>query len=123
MAKKPIHDLSQLGHLSSGGLVYSTETGRIEATEPEPDVPTLPPAQQDLRITLDKRLKGGKQATVVYRFEGRTEDLEALGKRLKTVCSVGGTVKDGEIILQGNVLDRVQAELKKLGYRFKLAGV
>ena len=118
MAKKRLDDLSALG-----GLVYSTEGGRIEAPEPSDTANTLPPPQQDLRITLDKRLKGGKQATVIYRFVGAEADLEALGKRLKTVCSVGGTVKDGEIILQGNVLDRVEAELRRLGYRFKRAGV
>ena len=106
-----------------GGLVYSTESGRIEQPDPTEEPATLPPQQQDLRLTLDKRLKGGKQATVVYRFVGTSDDLEVLGKRLKTVCGVGGSVKDGEVLLQGNVLEKVKAELTKLGYRYKVAGV
>jgi translation initiation factor 1 len=105
-----------------GGLVYSTG-----GVQPQPQLddasPTLPPRQQDLRITLDKKLKGGKQATVVYNFAGTDADLEALGKILKTHCGVGGSVKNGEIILQGNCLDKVQAKLRALDYRFKLAGV
>lgn len=115
---KKSNSLSELG-----GLVYSTESGRIDAPEPDTEGATPAPREQDLRITLDKRLKGGKQATVIYRWQGRTEDLEALGRELKAVCGVGGSVKDGEIILQGNVLTRVQAELTRRGYRFKLAGV
>ncbi len=114
---KKTNSLSDLG-----GLVYSTDSGRIDAPEPDTDA-TPAPRQQDLRITLDKRLKGGKQATVIYRWQGRTEDLEALGRELKAACGVGGSVKDGEIILQGNVLTRVQAALTHRGYRFKLAGV
>ena len=91
--------------------------GEAEAQE------TLPPTQQDLRITLNKRLKGGKQATVVYNFVGSDDALTELAKLLKLKCGVGGSAKDGEIILQGNCLEKVQAELRRLGYKFKLAGV
>lgn len=107
---------------ATGGLVYST--GDLPPNpQPGETVATLPPRQQDLRITLDKKLKGGKVATVVYNFVGKDEDLEALGKTLKAHCGVGGSVKNGEIILQGNCLDKVQAKLRTMEYRFKLAGV
>ncbi len=104
------------------GIVYSTDPDYrplVEDDEPE----TPPPAKQDLRITLDKKLKAGKKATVVYKFVGKQSDLEELGKALKTACGVGGTVKNGEIILQGDHLEKVKAELTKLGYKFKVAGV
>jgi translation initiation factor 1 len=107
------------------GLVYSTH-GAPETTESETnfdETPTLEPRKQSLRITLDKKMKGGKKATVIYNFVGKPADLEALGKHLKTRMSVGGTVKDGEIILQGDCLDKVKTELTALGYGFKVAGV
>ena len=112
------NDLSQLG-----GLVYSTNPDALAPNDDVPNEDHLPPQKQDLRITLDKRLKGGKQATVIYQFQGPSSALEALGKQLKTACGVGGSVKDGEIILQGNCLTKVQELLRKEGYRFKLAGV
>ncbi|MCS7086341.1 MAG: translation initiation factor [Bacteroidia bacterium] len=104
------------------GIVYSTDPDfrpTIEDEEPQ----TLPPHKQDLRLTLDKKLKAGKKATVVYNFVGKSADLERLGKALKAACGVGGTVKNGEIILQGDHLEKVKNELTKMGYRFKLAGV
>lgn len=104
------------------GIVYSTDPDfqpLVEDDEPE----TLPPGKQDLRITLDKKLKGGKKATVVYKFVGKQSDLEQLGKALKSACGVGGTAKNGEIILQGDHLEKVKAELAKMGYKFKVAGV
>jgi len=107
----------------AGGLVYSTASDYDLTPEPAEQQATLPPQQQDLRVTLDKKLKGGKKATVVYKFVGTADDLEALGKRLKTVCGVGGSVKDGEIILQGDCLQKVGDELKKLGYKYKFAGI
>lgn len=118
---RPNSDLSSLG-----GLVYSTDPSALAAAaqlDAAPATEALPPNKQDLRVTLDKRLKGGKQATIIYQFVGPDEALEELGKRLKTVCGVGGSVKNGEIILQGNCLDKVQQELKRQGYRYKLAGV
>lgn len=112
-------DLSQLG-----GLVFSTHPQEVLPSADAPaEAIALPPQQQDLRITLDKKLKGGKVATVVYAFQGPEAELQELGKTLKTACGVGGAVKNGEIILQGNHLQRVQQELRRLGYRFKLAGV
>ena len=108
---------------NESGIVYSTDPEWQPEESPEEDLTLILPAQQDLRITLDKKLKGGKQATVIYRFVGSENELTALAKQLKTACSCGGTAKNGEIILQGNCLDKVQTELCRLGYRFKLAGV
>jgi len=108
---------------SSGGLVYSTHpdaTSRHEEEQDERETP--PPAKQDLRVLIDRKLKGGKAATIVYQFVGRDEDLEALARQLKQSCSVGGSVKNREIILQGDCRDRVCALLEKWGYRYKKAG-
>jgi translation initiation factor 1 len=103
------------------GIVYSTDPD-YRPVVPDDEPETLPPGKQDLRVTLDKKLKGGKKATVIYNFVGKSADLEALGKALKTVCGVGGSVKNGEIILQGEHLEKVKAELTRRGYKFKLAG-
>lgn len=115
--RKKVNSLADIG-----GLVYSTEP--IPEVEPEPALSNaLPPNKQDLRVTLDKKLKGGKKATIVYNFVGDYEEWEALGKALKQKCGVGGTVKGDEIILQGNCLEKVKAELTERGYRFKVAGI
>jgi translation initiation factor 1 len=110
---------------SAGGLVYSTHpaTEHHVPDTTRADISTPEPRKQSLRITLDKKMKGGKKATVIYNFVGTHPDLEALGKHLKTRMSVGGTVKDGEIILQGDCLEKVKTELTALGYGFKVAGV
>ena len=84
----------------NGGLVYSTDPDyRAEALEEE-EVTKLLPQHQNLRIHL-LRLKGNKVATVIREFRGSVAELEALGKEIKQKCGSGGTVKDGEIILQG----------------------
>lgn len=103
------------------GMVYSTDPDFEVNDDYGDESETLPPQQQDLRIHLD-RLKGNKIATVVRGFEGSDADLKDLGKMLKSKCGVGGTAKDGEIIIQGNQRNKVGDELKKLGYRFKFSG-
>jgi len=105
----------------SGGIVYSTDPDLISKFSEEEEALTLEPGAQNLRIWLD-RLKGGKVATVIRGYIGNTEDLEALGKRLKTVCGVGGSVKNHEVLLQGDVRAKVCKELDKSGYKYKLAG-
>lgn len=103
------------------GVVFSTNPDYKYETEREEECSTLPPQQQNLRIWLD-RLKGGRVATVVRGFVGSADDLAALGKELKTKCGVGGTAKDGEIIIQGDHRDRVMELLQKGGYRCKKSG-
>lgn len=99
------------------GTVYSTnpdfEYNYSDETE---GVNDLPANQQKLRVHLE-RLKGNKEATIVRGFIGVDETLEILGKLLKTKCGVGGSVKDGEIMIQGNHRDKVVELLIKEGYK------
>ena len=82
----------------------------------EEEEETLPKEKQLLRIALDKRNRGGKAVTLVTGFRGTTGDLEALGKFLKVKCGVGGSAKDGEIIVQGDLRPKVLEILQKEGY-------
>ena len=102
-------------------MVFSTNPDYNYETSNEAEQETLAPAKQNLKIWLD-RLKGGRVATVVRGFVGSDDDLSALGKELKKSCGVGGTAKDGEIIIQGDHRDRVLELLTKAGYRCKKAG-
>ena len=77
------------------------------------------PAQQKLRVSYERKGRGGKEVTLVSGFVGTTDDLEALAKLLKTRCGVGGSAKDGEIIIQGNRTDRVKEVLREQGYPVK----
>lgn len=98
------------------GIVYSTNPD-FDFQNDEPEEDALPPAnQQKLRVSLDRKQRGGKEVTLVTGFKGPQSDLEALGKMLKTKCGVGGTVKDGEILIQGDHRERVLQILLKEGY-------
>ena len=101
------------------GVVYSTNPDFKYTVEEEPEPETLPPAKQRLIVAIDRRQRAGKQVTLVKGFTGTSEDLSALGKALKTRCGVGGTAKDGEITLQGDLRDKVVALLQGLGYNAK----
>ena len=103
------------------GVVFSTNPDFQYETSAESSAETLAPEKQNLRVWLD-RLKGGRVATVVRGFVGSDADLADLGKELKKSCGVGGTAKDGEIIIQGDHRDRVCELLTKAGYRCKRAG-
>ena len=103
------------------GVVFSTNPDYQYETDKEVQATTLAPEKQNLKVWLD-RLKGGRVATVVRGFVGSDEDLTTLGKELKKSCGVGGTTKDGEIIIQGDHRDRVVELLTKAGYRSKRAG-
>ncbi|MBQ4126931.1 MAG: translation initiation factor [Alistipes sp.] len=103
-------------------MVYSTNPD-FEYTTQEPEqAETLPPSQQNLRVWLDRKQRGGKQVTLVKGFVGSDDDLAELGRMLKSRCGVGGSAKDGEIIIQGDHRDRVVELLVAAGYRCKKAG-
>ena len=104
------------------GVVYSTNPDFAYADSQPAPTATLPPAQQQLRVQLDKKQSGGKQVTLVTGFVGLDADLQTLGKLLKSKCGVGGSAKDGEIVVQGDHRDPVLALLLKAGYKAKKAG-
>ncbi|KAA6348151.1 hypothetical protein EZS27_004425 [termite gut metagenome] len=105
-------------------VVYSTDPGFNYETETgSADTVAVAPGKQSLRVELDRRKRGGKTVTLVTGFIGSENDLKALGKLLKAKCGVGGAVKDGEIIIQGDVKQRVWELLRKEGYeRTKIVG-
>lgn len=98
------------------GFVFSTDPN-FKFEEEEQDQTTLPAAQQPLRIILDTKHRAGKAVTLIYGFKGNEADLEDLGKKLKSLCGSGGSVKDGEIIVQGDHRDKVLQWLQKNGYK------
>lgn len=104
------------------GTVYSTNPDFRYTTDEVEEEPTLPPAEQRLRVWLDRRQRAGKTATIVRGFRGTTADLESLGRMLKQRCGVGGSVKEGEILIQGDHRDRVVELLLAAGYGCKKAG-
>ena len=98
------------------GVVYSTNPDYQYQYDDEPMAETLPPARQRLRVTLDRHHRGGKTVTLVTGFVGTDDDLQALGRTLKSRCGVGGAAKDGEIIIQGDHRPRLLEILKAEGY-------
>lgn len=102
-------------------IVYSTNKDFHFEIEPESSV-TLPPQQQNLRIMLDKKHRSGKAVTLITGYVGNEEDLKDLGKKLKSKCGVGGTVKDNEILIQGDFRDKIIELLLKENYKVKKAG-
>ena len=97
-------------------MVYSTNPDFAYDYGEEQEEATLAPEKQTLRVWRDTKGRGGKVATIVRGFVGSTDDLEALGRDLKRGCGVGGSVKEGEIIIQGDHRDRVTALLLQKGY-------
>jgi translation initiation factor 1 len=109
MSKKKIQSL--------GGLVYSTDPNFKLPDESFEQQETIEPSQQKLKIRLDTKHRAGKAVTLVEGFIGTTADMEELGKKLKSFCGTGGSVKDGEIIVQGDNRDKVLQWLLKNGYK------
>lgn len=97
-------------------IVYSTNPDFRYETESEEETVTLPPSQQRLRVQLDRKNRGGKVVTLVTGFVGTEDDLKELGKLLKSKCGVGGSAKEGEIIVQGDFKQKVAELLLKAGY-------
>lgn len=98
------------------GLAYSTNKEFFNNYPEEPNTETLPKNQQKLRVKLDTKQRAGKVVTLIDGFTGTNDDMEALGKQLKTKCGTGGSVKDGFIIIQGDYKDKIIAWLKDWGY-------
>lgn len=101
-------------------LVYSTNKEFFaEQTSVKEKIETPEPSKQKLIVRIDRRQRAGKQVTLVEGFVGSDEDLAALAKTLKVKCGVGGTAKDGEITIQGDLRDKVTALLQGMGYNAK----
>ena len=108
MAQKKINSL--------GGLVYSTDPNFKIEEEIDEEQESILPARQKIRIRLDKKHRGGKAVTLIEGFVGKDVEKEELGKKLKTFCGTGGSVKNGEIIVQGDNRDKILQWLIKGGY-------
>ena len=102
------------------GVMYSTNPDFEYEFEAE-EVETLPNNEQHLKVCIDKH-RAGKIAVIIKDFVGTPEDLKSLGKMLKSKCGVGGSAKNGEIIIQGNVREKVMELLEKEGYNYKRVG-
>lgn len=105
---------------SKGGLVYSTgkETmaSLLEGLSLRDEEETLPKEEQELRVRIERKGRKGKTVTLISGFVGQSTDLEELSKALKAKCGIGGSIKEGEVILQGELVERVVALLREMGY-------
>ena len=101
------------------GVVFSTNPDFAYQEEEDQEPETLEPSKQNLIVSIDRKGRGGKQVTLVTGFVGKADDLAEVGRALKVKCGVGGSAKDGEITIQGDVRDRVVSLLKEMGYRAK----
>jgi translation initiation factor 1 len=104
------------------GVVFSTNRGFNYENEGKDEQQTLPHQKQNIKVSLDRKKRNGKNVTLITGFIGAEDDLKAIGKMLKTKCGVGGTVKDGEILIQGDFCNKIIEILKNEGYKVKRAG-
>ncbi len=109
--------MSKKSKPDTNGFVFSTDPNFRFEEEQQAAQETLPPPQQKLRIRLDTKQRGGKAVTLIQGFIGTEEDLNTLGKQLKNFCGTGGSVKDGEILVQGDQRDKILQWLLKNEYK------
>ena len=117
MAKKKLNSLSDLG-----GFVFSTNEKEDFSSYSEEKPTNTDPKDQQLEAHFSNKGRGGKTVTIISGFQGEESELKALAKLLKTKCGVGGSVKDGDIIIQGNYRDKIMSILQKEGYQVKRVG-
>ena len=103
------------------GVVYSTNPDFEYVTQTREEAETLPPDRQRLTVRFERSGRSGKQVTLVQGFVGRAEALSALARTLKTRCGAGGSAKDGEIVMQGDLREKLVPLLSSLGYKAKRA--
>ena len=106
----------------TGDIVYSTQSDFEYEYDTSDEAATLAPQQQNLKVWLDRKMRKGKVVTLITGFIGTDEDLKGLAKMLKTKCGTGGSAKEGEIIVQGDVREKVMTLLADEGYKAKKAG-
>ncbi len=109
--------MSKKNKKSNKGFFFSTDPDLEMNFDDDQEMETLPNEKQNLKVFIDRKKRKGKEVTLICGFEGDIEDLKELGKFLKSKCGVGGSVKDGEIIIQGNQRDKVMDLLHKEGYK------
>ena len=114
---------NQQNRKSRDGIVYSTAPSfEYSYNTEDQNQQALKPREQNLKVFIDKKQRAGKKVTLISGFIGPEEDLKELGKLLKSKCGVGGTVKDGEIMIQGDFRDRILEILLLEGFKAKKAG-
>lgn len=111
-----------MGRKNKKYIVYSTDPNFDFEFEDDLEQETLEPGEQKLYVSIDRKSRAGKEVTLIEGFIGTEEDLKELGKILKSKCGVGGTVKNGEVLIQGNFKEKIVAILTEMGYSVKTKG-
>ncbi len=101
------------------GIVFSTNKDFVYETNEATENETLEPSKQKLKVVIDRKQRKGKSVVLITGFIGKNDDLEDLAKEIKTKCGTGGSAKDGEIIIQGEMIEKVKEYLKSKGYGIK----